>query len=120
MKTIQLLRAYEGVKNHKGYKILVDRLWPRGIKKEDLPYEWWIKELAPTDALRKSFNHEDDKYEAFYKDYVKELANNPLSAGFIAYLKEILKEEPVIFIFGAKNEKHNQAVVLKEWVESQL
>ncbi len=95
----------------------MDRLWPRGVKKEDLPYELWLKELAPSNDLRKWFNHEDDKYDEFKEKYLKEIKENPLSQSVAPFLKEILKEEDLIFIYGAKNEKHNQAVVLKEWLE---
>ncbi|MGX7200582.1 DUF488 domain-containing protein [Enterococcus nangangensis] len=121
MHSIKLFRVYDGVvKNQKGYKIIVDRLWPRGVKKEDLPYEWWVKELAPSNEVRQAFNHEDDKYATFRKDYLKEIHVNPLAPGFLAYVKAILEKEDVIFLYGAKNQQHNQAVVLKEWLESNL
>lgn len=120
MKKIEIIRAYEHskIKNKKGYKVLVDKLWPRGIKKEDLPFEWWLKELAPSGDLRKWFNHEDDKFDTFKEKYLKEIKENKLSASVATFLKEILKKENVILIYGAKNEKHNQAVILKEWLEN--
>lgn len=120
MKKIKLIRAYNRSTLPAGYKILVDRLWPRGVSKSDLSYEWWIKELAPTDELRRWFNHEDEKYEEFKNRYILELENNFLSQPFLDYLKIVGEKENIILIYGAKNEKHNQAVVLKDWIENKI
>lgn len=120
MTEIKLRRAYEEKGKEDGYRILVDRLWPRGIKKEELSYSWWPKEIAPSADLRKSFDHETSKYESFKKDYKKELEENALKDEFIDKVKEQLKKHNVTFVYGAKDSKHNQAVVLKEWIEEKL
>ncbi len=119
MHEIKLIRVYDHttIKNAKGYKVLVDRLWPRGVAKADLPYEWWLKELAPSNELRSWFNHEDERYQEFKEKYLKEIAENPIHSSVLKFLKVILQDEDVILMYGAKNEKYNQAVVLKEWLE---
>lgn len=120
MHKIKLRRAYDEKGKDDGYRILVDRLWPRGIKKEDLPYSWWPKEIAPSDKLRESFGHDADKFQNFKKSYKKELDNNDLKEEFLTKINTQLKKHNVTFVFGAKDEEHNQAVVLKEWAEEQL
>lgn len=122
MPQIKLIRAYDqaAVKRVSGYKILVDRLWPRGLAKADLPYQWWLKELAPSSELRKWFNHQDERYPEFKQRYLAEIAANPLSAAVLDFISLCLQSEDVILIYGAKNEQHNQAVVLKVWLEQKL
>ena len=120
MHKIKLRRAYDEKGKDDGYRVLVDRLWPRGIKKEDLPYSWWPKEIAPSDELRETFGHDKDKFQDFKKSYKKELDNNHLKEEFLSKIKTQLKKHNVTFVFGAKDEEHNQAVVLKEWAEEQL
>ena len=120
MHKIKLRRAYDEKGKDDGYRVLVDRLWPRGIKKEDLPYSWWPKEIAPSDELRETFGHDKDKFQDFKKSYKKELDNNDLKEEFLNKINTQLKKHNVTFVFGAKDEKHNQAVVLKQWAEEQL
>ena len=120
MYKIKLRRAYGEKGKDDGYRVLVDQLWPRGIKKEDLPYSWWPKEIAPSDELRETFGHDKDKFQDFKKSYKKELDNNHLKEEFLSKIKTQLKKHNVTFVFGAKDEEHNQAVVLKEWAEEQL
>ena len=120
MHKIKLRRAYDEKGKDDGYRVLVDRLWPRGIKKEDLPYSWWPKEIAPSDELRETFGHDKDKFQDFKKSYKKELDNNDLKEEFLNKINTQLKKHNVTFVFGAKDEEHNQAVVLKEWAEEQL
>lgn len=122
MPQIKLIRAYDqaAVKRTSGYKILVDRLWPHGLAKADLPYQWWLKELAPSSELRKWFNHQDERYPEFKQRYLAEIAANPLSAAVFDFISLCLQSEDVILIYGAKNEQHNQAVVLKVWLEQKL
>ncbi len=119
MYEIRLVRAYEEKQREKddGYRIFVDRLWPRGIKKEDFAYDWWPKEIAPSKELRQAFGHEEAKFEDFREAYLKELESNPLKDEFIQIVKKELKTANVTFIYGAKDKEHNQAVILKEWVE---
>lgn len=94
-----------------GYRILVDRLWPRGLSKDKAHVDEWLKDIAPTDELRKWFNHEPEKYPEFRKKYEHELQDHK------ALLEEISKKaahERVTLVYGAKDEEHNQAVVLAE------
>ncbi|KFN93103.1 DUF488 domain-containing protein [Tetragenococcus muriaticus] len=120
MPQVKLIRAYDHqkVRHNKGYKILVDRLWPRGVSKSELPYEWWLKELAPSNELRSWFDHQDERYPKFKRKYLDEIEANSLSKPVLSFLKNIIKDEDIILIYGAKNEKYNQAVVLKDWLDS--
>lgn len=119
MSEIKLVRIYDH-KQPAGYRILVDRLWPRGMSKVKARLDQWPKEIGPTTALRKWFNHEDQKFPAFAAKYKKELAANPVTAKFVQLVKSQLAKGDVLFLYGAKNRSHNQAVVLKEYVESKL
>ncbi|MGO1469321.1 MAG: DUF488 domain-containing protein [Tissierella sp.] len=120
MSKIKLHRAYEEKGKDDGYRVLVDRLWPRGIKKEDLPYSLWPKDMAPSDKLRESFNHDEDKFDDFKKSYKEELEDNKMKSEFLDKVKTQLQKHNVTFVYGAKDKKHNQAVVLKEWTEEKL
>lgn len=120
MSKIRIRRAYEEKGKEDGYRILVDRLWPRGIKKEDLIYSWWPKDIAPSDKLRKSFNHEEDQFNDFKNSYKKELENHAMKEEFLDKIEAQLKKHNVTFLYGAKDQEHNQAVVLKEWSEEKL
>lgn len=121
MFEIRLVRAYEDKQGEKddGYRILVDRLWPRGIKKEELSFDWWPKEIAPSKELRQAFGHEESKFEDFRDAYMAELEANPLKEEFSQRVKNQLKSHNVTLIYGARDKEHNQAIVLKEWLESQ-
>ena len=120
MSKIKIQRAYEEKENDDGYRVLVDRLWPRGIKKENLSYSWWPKDIAPSDELRKSFDHDKDKFSDFKKAYKEELENNKIKAEFLEKIKTQLKKHNVTLIYGAKDKEHNHAVVLEEWIEEKL
>ncbi len=120
MTKLQKKRVYDEAEKSDGYRILVDRLWPRGIKKEELPYELWAKSITPSDGLRKSFNHEEDKFETFKKEYLYELAENEEAAAFIEAVKEQLKEQNVTLLYAAKDREINQAAVLLDWLDEQL
>ena len=106
---MKLKRIYESYSPEDGYRILVERLWPRGISKEDAHIDMWMKEVAPSTELRKWFNHEDEKWDEFQKRYMEEL----LKTGQLEKLWEIVSRQGnVTFVFSSKNEKHNNAVVL--------
>jgi len=113
---IKIKRAYEDASKNDGVRILVDRIWPRGLSKEDANLEDWIKEIAPSTKLRQWFNHEDDKFEEFSVKYKKELSDHK---DLVARLLEFAKKQTLTLVYSAKNEKHNQAVVLKEYLEEQ-
>lgn len=113
--TIEIQRIYENNQSE-GTRILVDRVWPRGISKEDANLDFWLKELAPTTELRKWFNHDAKLYAAFKEKYAKELRDNESQKEAFEKLKSIISntENDVILLFAAKDEQHNQAVVLQD------
>lgn len=98
----------------KGFKILVDRIWPRGLTKENVSADIWEKDIAPSNALRKWFSHDESKWAEFKKKYEKELASAE-NVEKLKYIKSLeRKYGKIVLLFGAKNETHNQAVILKE------
>jgi uncharacterized protein YeaO (DUF488 family) len=110
---IKLKRAYDLYNISDGKRVLVDRLWPRGIKKENLKADLWLKEIAPSSELRKWFNHEDEKWTLFKERYFAELDNNKEE---VNKLIKLAKEGDITLIFSATNIEHNQAVALKEYL----
>lgn len=109
MLNIKIKRIYEEPEKTDGFRILVDKLWPRGVKKEDAAIDLWLKEIAPSDSLRKWFNHDSKKWEEFQKRYSKELA---IKQDLIDTIKEKAKQEKVTLLFASKETKHNNATVL--------
>jgi uncharacterized protein YeaO (DUF488 family) len=114
---IQVKRIYESPSPDDGYRILVDRLWPRGIKKVHANIDLWLKEIAPSDSLRKWFNHEPEKWEDFQRRYSEELDQKQ---DLVEQLTEHVRKGKVIFIFSAKNEIHNNAVALREYLRDRI
>jgi len=113
---IRIKRAYSAPSTRDGIRILVDRVWPRGISKERIRIVQWRKDLAPSQSLRKWFGHEPAKWGEFRKRYRKELAGS----GMIVELKKLARlsrRRMVTLVYSAADEKHNQAVVLKELLE---
>jgi uncharacterized protein YeaO (DUF488 family) len=110
---IKIKRVYEKPGKEDGSRILVDRFWPRGLTKEKAALNLWLKDIAPTTELRKWFNHDPAKWNEFIKKYLKELKENEES---ISILKEFLKKGPVTLIYAAKDEAHNEALVIKDFV----
>jgi len=108
---IKIKRVYEKPESEDGIRILVDRLWPRGLTKEKASIDLWLKDIAPSTQLRKWFNHDPEKWNKFKKRYLAELNENKKS---VSMLKEQLTNSVVTLIFGAKDEEHNEALVLKE------
>jgi uncharacterized protein YeaO (DUF488 family) len=109
---IKLKRVYEKPSKDDGWRVLVDRLWPRGMKKEAAHLDVWMKEVAPSDALRKWFGHEPEKWNEFQRRYRKELAKKK---ELVVELKKMQKEHATLtLLFGAKDEEHNQAVALAD------
>lgn len=116
--TVQLKRIYEDVAKSDGKRILVDRVWPRGVSKEDAHIDEWFKEIGPTKELRQWFDHDADKFEAFEQKYRKELQDGEQKANYDK-LKEIQKKNnKITLVYAAKDTKHNQAQVLKEMLEA--
>lgn len=111
---IKLKRVYEEPARLDGERILVDRLWPRGLTKERAAVDVWMKDLAPSSELRKWFNHDPDKWKEFQTRYRKELREKKDE---IQSVKEKAKAHTVTLLYGAHDEEHNQAVVLKKVLE---
>jgi uncharacterized protein YeaO (DUF488 family) len=109
---IKIKRAYEKPAKKDGWRVLVDRLWPRGVKKVTAHFDLWMKDVAPSDALRKWFGHEPVKWNAFQKKYRSELTKNK---ELVAELRKMAKEHGTLtLVYGAKDEEHNEAVVLAD------
>ncbi|ALS01550.1 MarR family transcriptional regulator [Enterococcus silesiacus] len=115
---IQLKRAYAKPDAADGYRILVDRLWPRGMSKEKEHLDLWLKEIAPSNELRKWFNHEVAKYPEFREKYVIELQSGQTQVAFQELLQIMQAYQTLTLIYSAKDEHHNNAVVLKEVLEN--
>lgn len=116
---LQIKRAYAPYDPSDGYRILVDRLWPRGIRKESLIIDQWLKETAPSAEVRKQFNHQIENYEAFQKNYQKELDHNETAKELAAFCQKLLCAQNVTLLFSAKDEMHNNAAVLCDWINRQ-
>lgn len=114
MTQLFLKRAYALSKKSDGKRILVDRLWPRGLTKEQAKIDLWIKEIAPSATLRKWFNHDPAKWEEFTERYIKELQQNQVN---VLKLLDFIDDQTTTLIFSAKDEQHNNAVVLKKYIE---
>jgi len=114
---INVKRAYDPPAKSDGSRILVDRIWPRGITKEDLQVDAWLKDLAPSTGLRKWFGHDPKKWDEFRKRYAKELEQR---SGALAELIARAEADHVTLVFGAKDSEHNNAVVLKQQLELRL
>lgn len=117
---IKCERIYTKPADLDGYRVLIDRLWPRGISKVNAQLASWEKEMGPTTELRKWFNHEPEKFPAFKKRYVAELEANAALPAFLDLVAEQLNTQDVILLYGAKDEEHNQAVVLKAFLLKHL
>lgn len=118
---VQIKRAYDEAKKSDGMRILVDRMWPRGVSKKDAAIDEWAKEAAPSDDLRKWFDHDADKFEKFKTKYKEELNSNEEQKKALEQLKKWTKEhnKNITLVYGARDEKHNQAAVLKEILDRQ-
>jgi uncharacterized protein YeaO (DUF488 family) len=110
---IRLKRAYETADDEDGFRILVDRLWPRGVSKEKARVDLWLKEVAPSTELRKWFGHDPEKWTGFRTRYFRELDQQPEA---IAQIREHARKGRVTRVDGAKDEEHNDAVALQEYL----
>ncbi|HKF09276.1 MAG TPA: DUF488 domain-containing protein [Xanthobacteraceae bacterium] len=108
---IKLKRAYEAPAASDGTRILVDRLWPRGVKKADAAIEEWMKDVAPSSALRKWFGHDPARWQEFRRRYLKELREHPDA---LERLRALARQGPITLVFAAHDEAHNDAVVLRD------
>ena len=115
---IWLKRAYEKPGPQDGTRVLVDRLWPKGISKEEAKIDVWLKDIAPSNELRKWYGHDPDKWEEFKRRYYCELNAHGNEA--VAKLLEMTRKGRVTLVFGAKNERLNNAEALKEYIKERL
>ena len=114
MPLISIKRVYEPASGQDGLRILVDRLWPRGLSKESARIDVWIKEVAPSDALRKWFSHDPKKWTEFKRKYGAELEKKK---GFVSKIKSLEREKKrITLVYAAKDTEHNNAVFLLEYM----
>jgi uncharacterized protein YeaO (DUF488 family) len=116
-QTINIRRVYDDAATGAGTRFLVDRIWPRGIKKQDLHLDGWLKEVAPSTELRHWFGHYAARWTEFKSRYEAELDANPSAWQPIV---EAAHRGPVTLLFGARDEQHNQAVVLRDYLTPKL
>jgi uncharacterized protein YeaO (DUF488 family) len=114
---IKIKRVYDDPAEEDGVRILVDRLWPRGLAKEKARIDIWLKDIAPSTELRKWFDHDPAKWNEFRQRYEEELRKDDKPA---LILKEHLKKGVVTLVYGAKDEDHNNAVVIKEFMSLEM
>ena len=120
MNELKYKRIYETPVETDGFRVLVDKLWPRGIKKENAKIDLWAKEITPSDGLRIWFSHIPEKYDEFKKRYRQELSENAASQKFKDLCVQKLQNYNVTLLYGAKSKKYNHAVILKEWLEEYM
>ena len=111
---ILLKRAYEKPSRADGYRVLVDRLWPRGVKKEDLKLDLWAKDLAPSTELRRWFAHDEKRWPEFRKRYRRELANPAVRRRIAVIIADAKRSSAITLVYAAKDTQHNEAVVLRD------
>ena len=112
---LTIKRIYEPPTANDGYRVLVDRLWPRGVSKEAAALDLWLKDIAPTPALRTWFGHKPDRYQEFADRYQHELSSNPT----VQELKAILRDHKIVtLLYAAHDSDHNQAKVLLDYLEA--
>ncbi|MGH7043832.1 MAG: DUF488 domain-containing protein [Acetobacteraceae bacterium] len=108
---IRLRRAYDPPVPEDGVRILVDRLWPRGVRKEAAAIDHWLKDIAPSSELRQWFGHDPVRWPDFHRRYLEELHGH---AAGIAQLRDLARQGTITLVFGARDEEHNNAVVLRD------
>ncbi|HWV37613.1 MAG TPA: DUF488 family protein [Vulgatibacter sp.] len=113
--SVRIKRVYEPPASHDGHRILVDRVWPRGKSKASAGIEAWMRDVAPSTPLRKWFGHDPARFDAFRSRYLEELRQEPARSA-VESLAQLASREDVTLVYGAKDERHNQAVVLADEV----
>ena len=108
-------RVYEPYSESDGYRVLVDRLWPRGLAKEKAHVDYWLKEIAPTDELRKWFSHDPAKWKEFLKKYKEEINKNAAKQELLKLSRE---HKRITLLFSAKEEEYNNAHALLQWLQT--
>mgnify|MGYP000946300409 CR=1 FL=1 len=116
---LKIKRVYQPAETTDGYRILVDRLWPRGIRKEELKMDEWAKEVTPSTAIRKDFGHDPARFPEFETRYRLELNENPQATVFASRIQTLLKTTPVTLLYAARDETCNHALILRNWILEQ-
>ncbi|HPD46179.1 MAG TPA: DUF488 domain-containing protein [Anaerohalosphaeraceae bacterium] len=111
---VQVKRVYDRASRNDGYRVLVDRVWPRGIRKEEAELDEWLKDIAPSTDLRKWFGHDPDKWKEFRNRYFEELSDKKSQ---VQKLRSLAKERRITLLYGARDGEHNNAVALKDYIE---
>ena len=114
---IKVERIYNNPRGNSTFRILVDRLWPRGLSTEKVKVDLWQKDIAPSNSLRRWFSHDERKWDEFKDRYFKELEKN---SEFVSTIIDRAKEGPITLLYGAKEEKFNNAMALKEYLEGKI
>ena len=112
----RIKRIYEPASKDDGLRVLVDRLWPRGIAKQKAHIDLWLRDLSPSDGLRRMVHADPTKWDQFVKDYGRELKQEPARSAF-ADLRKLPRSKPVTLLYAARDEVHNNAVALKRWLD---
>ena len=112
-RELKLKRAYEPAETGDGRRVLVDRIWPRGVSKDEAHIDLWLKEVTPSTGLRKWFGHKPERWDEFRRRYRDELKANPA----VDTLRQIIAEGAVTLVYGAKDTRRNQAVALSEFLQ---
>lgn len=114
---IRVERIYDEPQGDKSFRILVDKLWPRGLKKDKVSIDLWQRDIGPSDSLRKWFAHDANKWSKFKNQYFKELDNNKDLVGMIV---DKANEQPITLLYSAREQRFNNAVALKEYLEKKI
>lgn len=115
--SVRIKRIYDAPADDDGYRVLVDRVWPRGVSKQAARLDRWLKEVAPSTELRRWFGHDPSRWDEFRKRYRGELEETP---ALVQELVDKARSTSVTLLFSARDRQHNQAVVLREWLEERL
>lgn len=116
---LTIKRIYDPPAPDDGTRLLVDRLWPRGLSKERAAIDEWIRDIAPSPELRKQFNHRPERFAEFTLQYETELLEDPVKSALVTRIRQMASTRPVTLLYAAKNPVHNHAVVLRNWIMNQ-
>lgn len=120
MNLLQLKRVYDLPERSDGFRILIDRLWPRGLKKADAHIDLWYKDIAPSPELRTWFHHEPERFCLFRAAYLSELDKSPASMRFVDDCYSRLQNANVTLLYAAKDTVYNHAAILQEWMTEKI
>ncbi|MGP1348559.1 MAG: DUF488 domain-containing protein [Stomatobaculum sp.] len=120
MHAIKVVRVYDLTDDTEGYRILVDRMWPRGLRKEALRLDVWAKDISPSKELRQWFGHVKERFDAFEDAYRTELSGNSKAESFVSVIRKKLKDRDVLLLYAARDFDCNHAIILREWLKERI